>query len=413
MRTSKRPASKRFIATVRCFAAALAFGALALGASVPAQAAPSGPPIRVGGSLALTGPLASTGFVHKLAGEVFVEQINKADGLLGRPVEWVLLDDQSKPDLTRTLYDRLITSDKVDLVIGPYATGSILSAMAVAERHGKMLIHNTMGIPKLAKYEMQFPIYKVSYNFEEAFPTMLFDGLAASGPPIKTIAVVTSKFPSVHFLSVGAREIAKKRGLNEVLYLEFEFGNRDFGAIAARVREANPDFLWMGSVGLESNMLLEALKKLNYTPRNHFHLYPAPAPLALAPEGDLALSMTLFEPHPPFANNPGAAEFMKLYRERAEKAKLPYAEADMQAALAYASWQVLAASITATKSLNDKVLATWLRANRVSTVMGSMRFNGPGNYGDDLTKVKQVQNHKWVTVWPTDFAAPGAKLMMR
>ena len=410
MRSSKRRLSEGFLAAARGFMAAFAFGAFALSVSARAEAAPSGAPIRVGGTMALTGPLAATGFVHKLAGEIFVEQINKGAGMLGRPVEWVLLDDQSRPDLTRTLYDRFATG--VDLVIGPYATGSILSAMAVAERQGRLLIHNTMGIPKLAKYDMQFPLYQFGYNAEQTFPTKLFEGLAASGAPIKTIAIVTSKFPSVHFLSVGAREVAKQRGLNELLYLEFEFGNRDFGAIAARVRDANPDFLWMGGIGLESNMLLDAMKKLNYTPKNHFHLSPAPAPLALAPEGQRALSMTLFEPHPPFTGNPGAAEFTKLYRERAEKAKLPYPEADMQAALGYAQWQVLHAAVTATKSLDDKVLAAWLRANRVNTVLGPMRFNGQGNYGDDLSAVKQVQNGKWVTVWPRQSAAPGVKLMM-
>lgn len=412
MRSNTRRMSVNLLAKTRGIAAALALGVLALGVSLPGGAAPSGPPIRVGGTLALTGPLASTSMVHKLAGEIFLEQVNKADGMLGRPVEWVLLDDQSKPDLTRTLYDRLVTADKVDLLIGPYATGSILSAMAVAERQGKMLIHNTFGIPKLAKYAMQFPVYQFGYTAEETFPPKLYDGLAASGAPIKTIAIVTSKFPSVHFMSVGAREVAKKRGLNEVLYLEFEFGNRDFGAIAARVRDANPDLLWMGSIGLESNMLLEALKKLNYTPKNHFHLYPAPAPLALAPEGERALAMTLWEPHPPITSSPTAAEFVKLYRERAEKAKLPYPEPDMQAALGYSQWQVLYAAVTATKSLDDKVLANWLRANRVETLLGTLRFNGPSNYGDDLSKVKQIQNHKWTTVWPKEFAAPGVKFQV-
>ncbi|MCZ7564687.1 MAG: amino acid ABC transporter substrate-binding protein [Burkholderiales bacterium] len=413
MRPTKRCLPVDFLAQTRRIVAALALGALALGLAAPGGAAPSGPPIRVGGSLALTGPLASTGMVHKLAGEIFVEQINKADGLLGRPVEWVLLDDQSKPDLTRTLYDRLVTADKVDLLIGPYATGSILSAMAVAERHGKMLIHNTFGIPKLAKYGMQFPVYQLGYTPEETFPPKLYDGLTASGASIKTIAIVTSKFPSVHFLSLGAREVAKKRGLTEVMYLEFEFGNRDFGAIAARVRDANPDLLWMGSIGLESNMLLEALKKLNYTPKNHFHLYPAPAPLAVAPEGERALAMTLFEPHPPFTNNPNAAEFVKVYRERAEKAKLPYPEADMQAALGYAQWQVLTAAVKATKSLDDKVLADWLRAHTVDTLLGRMRFNGTHNYGDDLSKVKQIQRGKWFTVWPKESAAPDIKFLVQ
>src|SRR5262245_51191394 len=108
---------------------------------VSGPAAPSGPPVRVGSSLALTGPLAATALVHKITGEIYVEQLNKKNGLLGRPVEWVLLDDQSKPDVARTLYERLITVDKVDLLIGPYATGAILSAMGVAQRYDKMLVH--------------------------------------------------------------------------------------------------------------------------------------------------------------------------------------------------------------------------------------------------------------------------------
>ena len=97
-----------------------------------AAAATSGPPIRIGGTLALTGPLAPTALLHKIAGEIYVEELNRGNGLLGRPVEWVLLDDQSKPDLTRSLYEKLITVDKVDLIQGPYATAPILAAMGVA-----------------------------------------------------------------------------------------------------------------------------------------------------------------------------------------------------------------------------------------------------------------------------------------
>ncbi len=68
--------------------------------------------------------LAATSTIHEIAGEISVEQIDKRNGFLGRPIEWVLLDDQSKPEVTRTLYERLITVDKVDLIIGPYATGA-------------------------------------------------------------------------------------------------------------------------------------------------------------------------------------------------------------------------------------------------------------------------------------------------
>ena len=88
-------------------------------------------------------------------------QLNKRGGLLGRPVEWIVKDDQSKPDLARTLYEQLITADKVDLLMGPYATGAILSAMGVAQRYNKVLIHHTFGIPSMAKYDMQFPAWSL------------------------------------------------------------------------------------------------------------------------------------------------------------------------------------------------------------------------------------------------------------
>jgi branched-chain amino acid transport system substrate-binding protein len=336
--------------------------------------------------------------------------LNRKNGLLGRPVEWVLLDDQSKPDLARTLYEQLITVDKVDLLMGPYATGAILSAMGVAQRYNKMLIHHTFGIPSLAKYEMHFPTWSLGPDPATTFPNTLFDALASSSKPPKTIAIVTSKFPSVHFMSLGAREVAKKRGLQEVLFLEWEFGNREFGPIAARLKDAKPDFIWVGAIGLEGNQLLDAAKKIDYTPGFNFHMYPAPGPMVKAPEANNALAATIFEEHAPFTNNPGAAEFVKAFNERAAKAGLPYTGVETQAAASYSAWQVLEAAVNATKSLDDKVLADWLKKNKVDTIQGKLRFDGPSNYGDDLMRVKQVQNGKWVVVWPKAVAAPGVTL---
>ena len=212
MKTNRREALKPLLAAAGAPLLSMPFAG--------AASAQSGAPVRVGGTLALTGPLSATAMIHKLTGEIYVEQLNKRGGLLGRPVEWVLKDDQSKPDLARTLYEQLVTVDKVDLLIGPYATANILSAMGVAQRYGKILVHHTFGIPGLAKYDMQFPTWATGPTPEISGPNMVLDALAAGPKPPKTIAIVTSKFPSVHFMSVGARDVAKKRGLQEVLWLE-------------------------------------------------------------------------------------------------------------------------------------------------------------------------------------------------
>ncbi len=152
--------------------------ALVLGLAATAASAPSGPPIRIGGTLALTGPLAATALLHKIAGEIYVDEMNRGQGLLGRPVEWVLLDDQSKAEVTRSLYERLITVDKVDLLIGPYATNSILAATAVAQRYQKILVHHTFGLPHLAKYEMHFPTAAWGPEPNHTMPALVFDALA-------------------------------------------------------------------------------------------------------------------------------------------------------------------------------------------------------------------------------------------
>jgi ABC-type branched-subunit amino acid transport system substrate-binding protein len=384
-------------------AAVATLSGLALGQ--PAQ------PIRIGSTLALTGPLAATAQVHKLVGEIYVEEANKRGGWLGRPLEWIVKDDQSKPDLARTLYEQLITVDKVDLLMGPYATGAILSAMGVAQRYNKVLVHHTLGVPALAKYELQFPAWQLGSDPGTTVPNTVFDALAAGPKPPKTVAVVTSKFPSIFFMSTGAREVMKKRGLTEVLYLEWDFGNRDFGPIANRVKDAKPDFVWVGAIGLDGNLLLDAMKKIDYVPPQHFYLYPAPGPLVTLPEAKNALSLTIFEDQPPFLGNTGAADFVKIYRERATKAGLADPSVETQSAASYTAWQILAAGVAATKSLDDKAIGTWIKANRIDTLQGKLRFDGPNNFGDDLMRVKQVQNGKWVVVWPKEMTAGGAKLL--
>jgi branched-chain amino acid transport system substrate-binding protein len=135
--------------------------------------------------------------------------------------------------------------------------------------------------------------------------------------------------------------------------------------------------------------------------------------MAVSPDAANALSTTVFEGAPPFTDDAAVADFVRQYEERAAKAGLPYTLADVQAGVSYTAWQIIEAAVTATKSLDDKVLAAWIRANKIPTITGTLRFNEAGNYGDDLSKVKQVQNGKWVVVWPKQFAAPGAGLIAR
>ena len=215
-------------------------------------------------------------------------------------------------------------------------------------------------------------------------------------------------------MSLGAREVAKKRGLNEVLFLEWDFGNLDYGPIAARIKDAKPDFLWVGAIGLEGNQLLEAMNKIDYTPQEHFYMYPAPGPMSKSPLAKNAMSMTVFEEHAPFTSAPGAAEFIDaLSRARGEGRHPRHVGRSAGGCVVH--------GVADPRSRRARRRTAWTtrrspricKKNRIDTIQGKLRFDGPSNYGDDLMRVKQVQNGRWVTVYPKEYAAPGATLAVQ
>ena len=326
----------------------------------------------------------------------------------------MLKDDQSKADLARTLYEQLITSDKVDLLMGPYATGGILSAMGVAQRYNKVLVHHTFGMPSLAKYDMQFPAWSLGSDPGNTTHQHRVRR-AGHGPEAAEDGRGGDEQVPVDPLHVaGARETIKKRGLQEVLFLEWDFGNRDFGPIASRVKDAKPDFVWVGAIGLDGNLLLDAMKKIDYVPPQHFYLYPAPGPLVTLPEAKNALSVTIFEEHPPFTTRPKArrnssrsttsAPPRPTSRTPRWRCRPPLRSPHGR------SWRRRSRP---PRAWTTRQIAEWLKKNRVDTIQGSLRFDGPSNYGDDLMRIKQVQNGKWLVVYPPEYAAPGAKMIAR
>ncbi len=376
------------------------------------RGAEGGEPIKVGGTLALTGPLAPAAAVHKLAGEAYIERQNARGGWLGSPIQWLLLDDQSKPEQAKTLYERLITVDKVDLLMGPYAAQPILAAMGVAARYEKVFIHHTMTMPHLATYKRNFSSFPAGIEPARTFTNTLFTALKSVANPPKTLTVVTSKFPSTQFMAQGARDHAASHGLKMLLYLEYDFATKDFTPIATRLRETNADFIYMGAIGIEGNLLLEAMQKVNYKVPGIFMLYPAPGPLIeMGKAAEYVMAMSVFEEHPPFTEDPDNADLVMRYHAKATAAGLKYRDLEMQGATSFAAWQILGAAVEGSKSLDQDKLADWLKLNKVKTIQGIQRFDGKNNTGDDLQKIRQVRDGKWVVVWPPEFAKPGLKLV--
>src|SRR5262249_39654460 len=102
--------------------------------------APAADPIKFGFSMALTGAVAPNGKMLLAALEIWRDDVNAKGGLLGRPVELIYYDDQSNPSNVPAIYTKLLTLDKVHLVLGPYATNMVAAAMPVLMQNNKMTI---------------------------------------------------------------------------------------------------------------------------------------------------------------------------------------------------------------------------------------------------------------------------------
>ena len=163
--------------------------------------------------------------------------------------------------------------------------------------------------------------------------------------------------------------------------------------------------MFVGCLGVEGNQLLEALAKIGYSPKRHFYLYPSPLLASYGP-ADRATSLTNFEDVAPFTSSPEAAEFAKAFEVKFNH------KADYHAASGYTAGVILQHAIEGTKSIDDAKLADWLDKNSVDTVAGKRDFKGLNHTSStDAQEIRQVQNGRWVSVFPQATATPGVKLM--
>lgn len=372
-------------------------------------------PIVVGSTLSLTGVFAATGAIHHIAGQEYVDRLNKNGGLLGRQVQWKVLDDQSDQARVGQLYEQLITQDRVDLLIGPYATPNILSAMAVAQRHNYVLPQHTAVLAPQLTYDCQFPAWSYGPRPNEFIPTQLFDAVASLPNAPKRIAVVTSQSGSAAFVTdgfgsdrTGVLTIAQEKGLQVVADIHYPPTTSDWAPIAAQVRAADPDLVINNGLGVDAVNILQAMTQLGYRPPMMFALFPAPGPLlGLGDLGAGTLTTSLFQPDQADKLGGDVQAIVDDFQTRATAAKLPYPVFETQAAASWNAWDILTAGVNAAGSLDHQRICDSLHADGAQTTFaGEVTFNpADHNFWPGTETLAQIQDGKWVTVWPQDKAA--------
>lgn len=385
----------------------------AAGAGASSGAKPSGKPIKIGASLSLTGNLAPSAILHKTAGDLFVDRLNANGGLLGRPVEWTVIDDQSQADLAASAYERLITEQKVDLITGPYGTGTVSAAIKVAQRYNYVFTNSTGSLTYQYTYKYHFPSWSSGRYPNISVITGILDMLKASGKPIKTIAMLVNKFPGSNYLGlgtsdgddkdkIGAVDLVKQAGYR-VVEIQYPTNISDWSTIAAQLRSANPDFICDYGLGLDATNLLQALKAINYTPKGLFGLWCSPGPLAALDAVSNNVMLTgFFLPSMPQAQNAAVKEIVQQYADRAKAAK-SYPVFETQAESEWVAWEYLTQAVEKTGSLDNETIGDYLRENGItSQLIGPVKFNtAENNYPPDISIVGQLQNGTWECVWPT------------
>jgi branched-chain amino acid transport system substrate-binding protein len=374
----------------------LLFICLVISWALPLKAGAQQKPIKIGGSLGITGPLADNAQLVKRGYEVWAEKVNKSGGLLGRPVELIIYDDESKPDKAVMLLEKTITVDKVDLLLGGYGGASCAAQMQVAEKYG--MVYVSMG-GHMASFSQGF-----KYSFS-ATPMMgewmgvgffhFLESLPAKDRP-KTVAHIRMNNPIGRSGIVGERQWAEKLGINIVLEEYYDPPLTTADAIIAKCKERNAEWLHCIEFFPDAMLTVRSCKALGYNPKFFVHGIAATAPVwvkTLGADANYAYQAVIIANSLPY---PGIQELNKIAKERWGEPAAP------EYFLFGYSWvETLQQGVEGAKSLKQDAIRDYLRNNEISIISGKFKFDEKG-LPPPYAYLVQVQNGKTEVVYPTE-----------
>jgi branched-chain amino acid transport system substrate-binding protein len=351
-------------------------------------------PIKIGFSMAMTGPLAANGKQAVLGAKIWEETVNKNGGLLGRPVKIVYYDDQSNPATVPGIYTKLLDVDKVDLVVGPYATAMIAPAMPVVIQRGKMFI-GLFGLAVNSEfhYPKYFAMIPSGPDAKPAFTEGFFQVAAAQNPKPQTVAIVAADLEFSHNAAEGARTNAKKYGFKVVYDRKYPPSTTDFAPIVRAVQAANPDIFVVCSYPLDSVGMVLAINEAGYKPKMvGGAMVGLQATVFKNKLGPMLNGIINYETWVPSekALTPDVKAFLAEYQSRAQAEgvdPLGY----YLGTWGYAYLELLGKAVEGAKSINDDKVADYIRGHTIKTIMGDMKFGKDGEWAQ--SGLMQVQYH--------------------
>ncbi len=351
-------------------------------------------PIRIGYSLSLSGILAPNGKTALLAHKLWEENINNKGGLLGRPVRLVCIDDQTNPNLVPGIYQKLLTEEKTDLIIGGYGDNSIKPAMSLVIEHKRFFV-GLMGLAvnQEFNYENYFVMIPTGPNPGTALTEGFFSVAAKQDPKPETVAILSADAAFSKSPVQGAKENCSKNGMRVVFEETYPLSTNDFSPFIRKVQQSGADILFMCSYVSDSVGLIRAINKEGLQAKLIGGAMIGPQNGSVKLElGPLLNGLVNYECWLPVEKlmYPGVKEMIEKYQARAQQEgtdPLGYYAAPM----AYAQLQIVEQAVTATQSLNDNALAAYTRDAVFHTVVGDVKFGKGGGWTEPRVLTVQYQ----------------------
>jgi len=378
----------RFRRIIAAFIGALALSLIALAG--PALAAD---PIKVGFSMALTGGVAQNGKQLIIALELWRDDVNAHGGLLGRPVELVYYDDQSNPSNVPGIYTKLITVDKVDLLLGPYATNMAAAAVPVIMQHNMTTVTMlAVNVNRYFNYPRYFDMIPIGPEGTKAFSRGYFELAAAQQPKPQTVAILAADAEFSKTSADGARENATANGFKIVYDQSYPPSTTDFTPMVRALQAANADVVFVAAYPPDTVGIVRAAQEIGLKPKmfggTMIGLLITPIKTQLGPILD---GIVIMESFVPSLNFPGLADLLKAYQQKAAGEKIdPIGYAFVP--FGYAAGQVLAQAVEGAKSLDQSKLADYMHSHTFHTVVGDVAYDKSGQWTEERTLFTQFQN---------------------
>jgi branched-chain amino acid transport system substrate-binding protein len=352
-------------------------------------------PIKIGASMSVTGTYAKPGTYQKQGYDVCIDELNAKGGILGRKVELVIYDDQSTPATAVRLYEKLITEDKVDAVMGPYSSAVSEAVANVTEKYKKVMVAPLAATTSIFKKGRKyiFMVITPAENYLDG----LIDMAAKRG--LKTVAIIheDTLFPKAS--AAGTVEAAKKKGMQVVLQEAYPKGNTDFSALLVKIKAANPDVIAAGTYFDDAVAITRQMKELNVNPKMFGLTVGGDLPEfydLLKQNAEYVYGSTQWDESLPY---PGQKEFLAAY-----KAKFKGQEPSYHTAAGYAGCLIYADAVKKAGSLDADKVRDQLLKMEIKTAFGDYKVEPDGFQIAHKMVMLQWQDGKRIVVWPDDLA---------